>query len=304
MPPIPFIVGADRSGTTLLQAMLDAHPDLAIPPETYWLPEVVGVCEESRVPHAAFVRFVEQQPRWPLFGLESKDLQEVVFAVQPFDLTAAMRAVYQLYAHRAGKTRWGDKTPRYLIHLPMLVHLFPEAHFIHIVRDGRDQALSIMAAPWGPSTLPHAAQRWRNELQWARWTSGRVPHYLEIRYEDLVSSPEDILRRICHFIDLPWHPQMLDYPTSSQVAGNAAYLIMTNNLRVREAPHVQIGRWRTEMSDEDVDRFEAMAGDLLVTLGYDLSKPATPQMWMGWKIAAAMRHLRWRMRPLKRRLFR
>jgi hypothetical protein len=128
--PSPFIVGADRSGTTLLQAMLDAHPDLAIPPETYWLPGVVRACERSADPHGNFTIYIKQQKRWSLLNLTSDALQTAVFAVEPFDLAEAMRAVYRLYAKHAGKQRWGDKTPYYLMHIPMVAHLFPEAHFM------------------------------------------------------------------------------------------------------------------------------------------------------------------------------
>jgi hypothetical protein len=296
LPPAPFIVGADRSGTTLLQAMLDAHPDLAIPPETYWLPEVIPACRATPEAHEAFVRFVEQRTRWPLFGLTTEQLRMAVFAVQPFDVVEAMRAVYRLYAQLTGKPRWGDKTPRYLIRLPLVTRLFPEAHIIHVIRDGRDQALSILAAPWGPQTVPEAAKRWHNEVRWARWAGQQVRHYQEVRYEALVSMPEQVLRDICRYIDLPWHPQMLEYPSYSRAANNAAYLNLTQNPLLRSAPQPKIGRWRTEMADADIRQYEAEAGNLLDELGYPLGRPVGPPTRLRWRLTATLRQLRWQLR--------
>ncbi|MDX9952960.1 MAG: sulfotransferase [Anaerolineae bacterium] len=294
--PAPFIVGADRSGTTLLQAMLDAHPDLAVLPETYWLSGALTICRHSAEPHADFIRFVEQQERWSLLNLTHEALEAAVGAVQPFDLAAAMRAIYGLYARNAGKQRWGDKTPYYLMHLLPLARLFPEAHFIHVIRDGRDQALSILAVPWGPTTLPQAAQQWRKQLGWARWCARKVPHYIEVHYEELVSNPEQTLRRICAYLHLPWHPQMLEYPRYSQVATNAAYLALTHNPRVRERPQRRVERWRSEMKAEDCACFEALAGDLLRDLGYPLSVPPSRFVQAQWSMRTALRKTRWRLR--------
>ena len=302
LPPAPFIVGADRSGTTLLQAMLDAHPDLAMPPETYWLLEAASFAanrdhQAPEQPGEAFVSFIMQQPRWRLFGLAEDVVRQAVAEVQPFDLAEAMRTVYRLYARQAGKERWGDKSPRYLMQLPTLANLFSEAHFIHLIRDGRDQALSILKAPWGPQTLPDAAKRWRRELRWARWTGRRTPHYLEIRYEDLVLNPEEVLRRVCDYIALPWHSQMLDYPAHSQAANNSGYLALTLNPRLRLAPQPQnTGRWRSEMTAGDVRCYEAIAGDLLVELGYELSTPVGPVTRLWWRGRAALRRARWHLR--------
>lgn len=294
--PAPFIVGADRSGTTLLQAMLDAHPDLAVLPETYWLPGALTLCQNSAESHADFIRFVEQQERWALLNLTPEALEAAVGAVQPFDLAAAMRAIYCLYARNAGKPRWGDKTPHYLMHLLTVARLFPEAHFIHVIRDGRDQALSILAVPWGPTTLVQAARQWHNQLSWARWCARRVPHYIEVHYEDLVSNPEQILQHICAYLHLPWHPQMLDYPRHSQVATNAAYLTLTHNPRVRERPQRRVARWRSEMKAEDCAGFEALAGDLLRDLGYPLSAPPSRLRQAQWFVRNALQKTRWRLR--------
>src|SRR5713101_1771820 len=115
--PAPFVVGVMRSGTTLLRLMLDAHPELAIPGETWFIPEIAKACRESLDPRATFLTTLTGQQRWPIFQVDERRLAERLAGIDPFDVGAAFRAFYQLYAQRLAKTRWGDKSPSYLKHM-------------------------------------------------------------------------------------------------------------------------------------------------------------------------------------------
>src|SRR5689334_4978208 len=137
----PFIVGLSRSGTTLLRLMLDAHPELAIPPETHFIPEGAKACQEPGAPRAASLKGFPSTSTWSDFHLAADMLEARIASIEPFDLSDALRAFYGLYAERFGKRRWGDKT-NHLWNLKLIQSLLPEARFIHIVRDGRDVALS------------------------------------------------------------------------------------------------------------------------------------------------------------------
>jgi len=134
----------------------------------------------------------------------------------PSDMSEAVRAVFRCYARPRGKDLVGDKTPWYGLAIPRLTQAFPEARFVHIVRDGRNVALSFLdrADPLLPSlTLPAAAARWRRRVLAAR-TAGAVlgpQRYREIRYEDLLDEPEGVLTGLCTFLDLDFSPQMLQY---------------------------------------------------------------------------------------------
>ena len=283
--PAPFVVGAERSGTTLLRLMLDAHPDLAVPPETHFIDRVAEACEDDRDPGRAFIQTVTSHRRWGDFRIDGEELERRVSGIEPFDLGEALRAFYGLYAQKFGKARWGDKTPKYVRHMDLIHGLLPEARFVHIIRDGRDVALSARDLWFGPDSVEEAARKWRSLIDKARVQSRGIPHYLEIRYEDLVSETEPTLKRICEFVELRWDPGMLEYHKTAEERMSEIYrdIQTPKGKRVvrgemRRSLHTltgsppqrdRIARWRVEMSAEDRRRFEEAAGETLRGLGYE-----------------------------------
>ena len=286
LTPSPFIVGVPRSGTTLLRLMLDAHPDLAIPPETNFIHLAAEACEGASDPRQAFLETVTARGRWRDLHIEEASLARSVAVIEPFDLGEALRALYRLYAEKFGKPRWGDKTPHYVRRMRLIRGLLPEAHFIHIIRDGRDVALSVKDLWFGANSVEEAARRWRGSIEKARRHARELPHYLEIRYEDLVSDTEPTLRKICDFIDLPWNRSILDYHTtaderlgemerdstapSGEVLRRGEERIAIHSLASQPPQRDRIGRWRREMTAADRQRFEGVAGETLRELGYDI----------------------------------
>jgi hypothetical protein len=283
--PAPFIVGAGRSGTTLLRLMLDAHPDVAIPSETNFLPSVARRCARSEDPWAAFAANVTSRTRWPDFHVNADALRERVAHIRPFDLGDALRAFYALYAERFGKSRWGDKTPRYAGHLTAVARVLPEAHFLHVIRDGRDVALSHRDLWFGPRSAGEAAHWWKATIEATRTQALEVGFYREVRYEDLVLDTERTLRAVCEFIDLAWDGAMLGYHrraaervgelTADVPAPNGSGVVSAQRRReifamtARPPDPSRIGRWRTEMSAAEVRQFDAAAGEMLESLGYE-----------------------------------
>jgi hypothetical protein len=277
-----------RSGTTLLRLMLDAHPDLAIPPETHFIPKLIKACEEEDDPHERVFELLTTHRRWPDYRLDTEELRVRLDRIQPLSAGEALRAFYRLYAERQGKPRWGDKTPSYVRKMRRVASALPEARFVHLLRDGRDVALSQTEVDFGPDRIPDAAREWVKGVGKARRQARRV-RYLEIRYEDLVADPEPALHRVCEFIELRWDPVMLDYHRGAeermgevnrdfQRGGGPAIpagVRARRHTRVVEPPQRErAGRWRTDMSARDREAFEAIAGDLLVELGYDIGQPA------------------------------
>ena len=186
--------------------------------------------------------------------------------------------MYEAYAEAHGKQRWGDKTPMYMQRLPLLERLFPTALYVHLVRDGRDCALSFLQMPEGIVTRSWAHPRdaagfacqWRAEVAAARELGQRVgPRLLEVRYERLVADPEDTVRTICDHVDLAYDARMLDY------AGNVDVTHQPHQQSLRRAPTPGLRDWRTDMSPDDVRAFEEVAGDLLAELGYATSARPT-----------------------------
>ena len=290
--PAPFIVGVPRSGTTLLRLMLDAHPQLAIPAETHFIPKLIRRLREPDAAGAdddekrriAFELIVEH-PRWEALGIGRTDLERRLEESRPFTVADAARAVHVLNAERVGKPRWGDKSPSYLRNMTRIAPVLTEARFIHLIRDGRDVALSLGEVSWGTSDVGEAAERWTTEIRRARRHAARLPEgsYLELRYEDLVADPEASLRRVCEAIELPFDGAMLAHEDGaadrideivrdSRHAGGGAVSAgeraVQHRLAAEPTRRDRVGRWRREMSEADRRRFEAAAGRLLERLGY------------------------------------
>ena len=278
--PAIFIVGVARSGTTLLRLMLDAHPELAIPPETHFIPKVINAVDEGRDP----LEEMTGHRRWPDFGLDADELRVRLEAHRSLTSGDAMREFYGLYASHYGKSRWGDKSTNYIRKMRPISHVLPETRFVHLIRDGRDVALSQVAVHFGPSTIEGAAEKWRAEVTKARRQGPKLPHYLEIRYEDLIADPEPVLRQVCEFTDLEWDDAMLDY--QDRAGERIAQIVRdfdraegdTVTAEVRAAHQANVSkplqsdraaRWRTEMPAPDVAAFERVAGSVLDELGYE-----------------------------------
>jgi hypothetical protein len=285
-PPAPFVVGVGRSGTTLLRLMLDAHPQLTIPPETHFVPELIRAARRRRATAEGLAEIVVSQRQWGDFGLDEADLRGRFGALERIEPAPALRAFYGLYAERVGKPRWGDKTPIYVEHMREIAKALPEAHFVHLIRDGRDVALSrIRRALDDPPPVDRIARNWSRRIRDARKQARRLPHYLELRYEDLVTDTEPTLRRIGDFVDLPYDPAMLDYHRSAaerlgEMAGDlparggkahrpGSERLAAHALASEPPREERIAAWREQMSAEDVVAFEAEAGDLLDELGYE-----------------------------------
>lgn len=285
-PPAPFVVGVGRSGTTLLRLMLDAHSDLAIPGETHFLRHVAAAGPHAN--RAAVLAIVSQAPTWPNMALTDAELRAAFDAVEPFEAGAALRAFYQLYARRRGKHRWGDKTPPYRTCMTDIARLLPEARFIHMIRDGRDTAISYRGLWFGPGDDIEAQARfWVEQIAEARRLAARLEHYEEVRYETLVRDPAPVLRHLCDYLELRFEPTMLEYhrsaasrlaeytrpfgPPATTPTDIGTFLAIHNRVKASPDPG-RIGRWRTEMSGADRERFEAIAGNLLEELGYEVGR--------------------------------
>jgi hypothetical protein len=288
------VVGVARSGTTLLRLMLDAHPELTVPPETHFVPKLIRLCEE-RIDAGgtdAEVRddaldLIVNHPRWADFGLTEGELRDRMSAHAPLTPADVVRSFYETYAARQGKPRWGDKSPPYTWRARTIQRVLSEAHFVHLIRDGRDVALSLSEVSWGTRDVTAAAHKWVDELKRARKRARKLywGTYMELRYEDLVADPEPHLREVATFLELPWDDAMLDYHRGAEArmkevvrelrpAGGgtitAEERVRQHELVSRPPSSSRVGRWRTEMSAEDRAAFEAVAGELLAKLGYEV----------------------------------
>lgn len=261
--------------------MLDAHTDLAIPPETGFLsaPEMLHATANPRELAEKLTRFPPEAPAWQDFGIPTTQFFQAAESLPAnAGLPDVLRLFYRTYAARFGKARGGDKTPTYLLHMPAIASVLPESHFIHIVRDGRDVALSWRETWFAPSrSVPELVRRWGEMIRIAR-TQAAGLNYLEVRYEDLIKFPADTLADICAFTGLDFQPAMLLYHRRSPERLQEHFarytvegkLVVSHEERLRqqkktvEPPdHRRIGAWRHSLSIEDCRECELHAGDLL-----------------------------------------
>jgi len=281
--------------------MLDANPALAIPGESHFIPplwrarrryERDGAFDEAllaedllRVPHVRAWGVPESVMRAYLGNAAGGSFADIV------------SAAFDAYAAHHGKVRWGDKTPIYVLDMPLLADLFPDARFVHLIRDGRDVTLSYLSVSWGPRSVWEAARKWRRDV-----TAGRLhgqelgkARYLELRYEDLVADPRTWLETVCAFADLAFDERMLEHnkdwrdrvqapPGGAERWHRSVAKPVTEGLR----------DWRTQMAERDVRAFETIAGRLLTDLGYErrfprigLARRAGAGLRVGWMESVA-----------------
>jgi hypothetical protein len=263
----------------MLRVILDRSPGIAIPDETFFVPQLAHRHRDVVDP-AELLEDARRLPRLAAWGVPAEDLAA---RLRPGMATAeALDAVYSAYAAKHGKPRWGDKTPMYMRHLGLIDRLFPDAQYVHLIRDGRDAAMAFLDMPEGVVTKTWAHPRsaagfaceWRTEVRRARDLARRVgaARYHEVRYEELVADSEAVVRSICEFADLPFEPEMLEFAGAIDVSAKP------HHQRLLQPPTRGVRDWRIQMSAEDVAAFEAVAGDLLGELGYELrgAAPARP----------------------------
>jgi hypothetical protein len=271
-PPL-LILGVRRSGTTLLRVMLDRHSQLAVPDESYFVPQLADR-HLRRVDPDAFVDDLRRIDTLSEWGVPLDKVRARLTDAMP--IGAAIATVYAVYAEERGKPRWGDKTPMYMQNLRLLERLFPDALFVHLIRDGRDAALSFLSMPKGlmteswmqPRTVAGFAAQWRTEIKAAGRLGTRVgpDRYLEVRYEDLIDDVAAVLRRIVAFAGLPYEAAMTDY------AGNVDVSAKPHQQSLTRPPTAGLRDWRLQMTPEDVGSFDRVAGDLLGELGYETNE--------------------------------
>ena len=298
-PPPLFILGVRRSGTTLLRVMLDRHSELAVPDESYFIPQLAGR-HRGRINPDAFADDLRRLPTLRDWSVRAEDVRARL--APGATLADGIRAVYELYAEARGKRRWGDKTPMYMQHLRLLERLFPDALYVHLVRDGRDAALSFLSMPrgivtetWGrPRTVAGFACQWRSEVLAARALGKRSGpgRYLEVRYEALVADPAGELRRTCDFAGLPYEPGMLEYAGAVDVSAKP------HQQSLSRPPTPGLRDWRQTMAPAEVAAFERIADDVLAAYGYQLhtrARPRGPGFRARWALASyALRTGAWR----------
>lgn len=280
-----FIVGVGRSGTTLLSFILDNHSRIAIPHESHFflsyfknLP-LFGDLSQN-VNRERLVRSILGEFHLSLWEprVEFGDIN----LANCTSLSATIAEIYQVYARKRNKDIWGDKTPAYTAHIHVLHRLFPEARYIHLIRDGRDVARSIVRQYWGPNNFIEALRYWKETVSAACKMLDMLPHHqvLELRFEDFVVAPKRHLQQIMDFMGLEYEDQML----SAQLENSQARLRTLGDRKIR-SDHVKLAmaplsseafKWKHHLSGADQAIAWEIAGEVLSELGYEPGRTRHP----------------------------
>ena len=245
-PPALFLVGLESSGTALLREALNHHSRLSMLPGKPLISILRRELGEQLNDREAFISVLKRY----LPESQVEALAASVGNLQPFRFADGIRRYYQLHHTASGKSRWGVESPPCVTDMETIQQVLPEARFLHLIRDGRDLALSLPAE----ITPEDAAGHWVWTIAQARRQAQNLSHYREIRYEDLLAAPGKILGEICDFFELPREP-----------APAAAFATMLANT------HDPAGRWQSALPPADLTRYQSIAETILAELGYSLS---------------------------------
>ena len=301
-PVFPILVSSGRTGLTLLRLIFDSHPELAVAHEPRFLAPMARKHRRyERDGEVEVERFVEDLYRFANFrrlGLPRQDVRAALDADVPTDFADAARRVFGLFAESQGKRLYANKSPVSISYLEPLARLFPEARFVHLVRDGRDVALAYLERNKGPSSVAEGAFHWRLRVSRGRRAGERLgpDRYQEYSYEALIDDPEGTVRDVCRFLKLDYHHQMLDYGDTA-VRFLAVAKHPEDHQHLAMAPTKGLIDWRRSMSAHDLALFEAIGGDLLEELGYECAadrEVSSLVVWWEW--------IRWRARRIAWRI--
>jgi hypothetical protein len=273
-----FILGAPRSGTTLLAAMMNAHCRLSCGNETHFFEWLRG----------AVVDYLTDRRHWPQracdYASRLKHLGKTIFelyqvdfvgystalALEPPSISAILNCFMKIHLSQTGKPRWVEKTPGHLKQFTRIRDFFPDSPVICVFRDPRDVALSLMDAPWGPSTFVDGLLLWKSYLKYYRKIIINDTNVLTIKFEDLVQNPLEISKRMCHFIKEPFDSGMLDTSQSATSVGGSLEPYKQNV--AKPADPGRAFAWRKNLQEHDLVLADTILGEDLLWLGYPLSQ--------------------------------
>ncbi len=279
-----FIVGAPRSGTTLFQYMLRSHPNISLPTgeSHFFIPLLRSAESFGDLGEKKNIRKVLEAMYKQSAGFLDTDLHGISFDIDRLteefyleernSIKQIIAGLFEKNAAGENKQRWGDKTPYYVLHMKTILELFPGAQFIHIIRDGRDCALSMFNRKhdFGVYNTFFAAKYWEIYIELGRQMGADLgPNvYKEIHYEDLLKTPQQVVKGVCEFLNEPYSDSLINFKKSGE-AGKTPLLqkpISGDNSE----------KWRTSMTLVQISIFERAVGGTLKSAGYPITGDAKP----------------------------
>lgn len=297
-----FIVGANRSGTTLLRLILNAHPDIAIPDEINYF-YVFDVLETSyedwgsptftNESYSTFVTRFLKDNRSTVPGLDLEAIREEILD-GPTNLRRPYQVLLERWAEHQEATRWGEKTPGNIYHANILIDMFPDAQFIHLVRDPRGGVASMRRVSFFSDDVTFNALYRRKIMTHGReWLTRSVPssQRIEVRFEDLVTAPRQTLDQLCDFLEVPYEPSMLRFHEDAEDYMLEEAARSYNEAATRPISEDKVDEWKSRLNAEDVAIIETICRPQMEEFGY--SRLGTRPSWQGM-IELGVKWLYWK----------
>lgn len=279
--PFFFIVGRPRSGTTLLRTLFDAHPNVSIPPECHLIinlyPKYGKIKYWTEKHLLAFFKDLQQQWLFDTWNVNMEKLKEDLLACAgKSSYSKICKVVYHNNTSLFDKqdTRiFGDKNPGYAIYTERLLNIFPDAKFIHIIRDYRDNYVSIKDVDFELPVTSLVVEKWKYFIKKFNRAKEKYPdsHYV-IRYEDLVQNPEYYFSKLCEFTGIDYLPEVFDfYKKKENIEETKAYQLIKkyHTSLMQKINTGRIGLWKDQLPDKQIKIADATAGKYAEIAGYE-----------------------------------
>ena len=279
--PFFFIVGRARSGTTLLRCLMDAHPQINIPLECAFIirlyPKYGKLANWDEQHLLSFYNDLLQYPKFHFWVVDNEKLKaDLLQCAGNKSYSHICKVVYLNFISFFSKSEiklLGDKNPSYSFHTKKLLQLFPEARFIHITRDYRDNVISMISAKFESPIYSSLAYRWKycnkQVLKQKKLTPDR---FYTIRYEDLVAQHEFYLKEICNFLGIDFSPEMLNYRAklNEMLATYPSELINLHHKSLLSPINADnIYAWKHILTDKQIKICDTVIGSFAEQNGYE-----------------------------------
>lgn len=269
-----FIFGSPRSGTSLLSRMLDSHENLTVANESL----IFKMFASSLSDYGDLTDIQNQKKllkdilatRIICYWSPLPEFDKIAPLIKQPGFAGVIEALICSRAPEKILLAWGEKSPGHIFYWKEIKQTFPNAKVVHIVRDGRDVATSIINARMGPKTYFAAAKMWCDCLDGIKRIKQDCSenNFIEIRYEDLLSAPKETLQKVCSILGVKYSEDMLKFFKSK-----ASYQTDSINLKNLNKPLISSNKekWRKILTDQNLQEFETVAGEHLTLYGYEVA---------------------------------
>lgn len=279
--PFVFIIGRPRSGTTMLRSMLDAHPNVRIPLESAFIknlfPKYRKIKKWNKEIILKFYHDLLKQPQFNLWAIDNDFLkQELLKMNENLKFQDICKIIYSNVVSFFDKQEikiLADKNPSYTLSIPLLLKIFPDARFIYIVRDHRDNVLSMKSVDFERPWLSSLAYRWKYyNIKFLKAYNKDKSRFHIIRYKDLVSNPEKYLNKLCTFLGIEYTDGMIHYNRIKDEALKVypQELIERYHKSLFEpVSPSKVGQWKNKMTAKEIKKCDLIVGKYAETMGYE-----------------------------------